>query len=501
MEYDSLIARAKALVQQGTETEGESPAAAKQMFVEAAALLLEGSRRAPSLDARKESLDLANQLYLRSQQVQEQKESLLFKNATVSFKDIAGMDAVKEEIRLKLIAPLKYPEVFAKYGKQVGGGILMYGPPGCGKSLLAEATAGEAGVPFFNVKASSLKSKYVGETEKNIANLFAEARKHEAAIVFFDEFEALGADRNKTSFSFEKNFVSQLLTELDGVGSKNQRLLVIAATNLPWEIDLALRRDGRFGTAIFIPPPDASARREMLQMMLKSCPTQGIEYDELMRLTEAQAKIFDDLMNDIADKTGEQLGPIQKWMEGLLAASRYEEPGALEQATELSEFLLTGEWFRMKGEVDPDNIPAWAKALVEAQEDGKGLEADADWTLADLLNAAIEISNSGKEALRNPQTGIWKVLELEDIKGEEAEAFVARSVQQADGFQGPDGLPHRGAADLELLRELPLRGQLIPGAQVPQGDQRLELRHDVLGDAGLLDFLQREGVCHQWSDV
>ncbi|MBI4147965.1 ATP-binding protein [Candidatus Woesearchaeota archaeon] len=286
MEYDSLIARAKALVQQGTETEGESPAAAKQMFVEAAALLLEGSRRAPSLDARKESLELANQLYLRSQQVQEQKESLLFKNATVSFKDIAGMDAVKEEIRLKLIAPLKYPEVFAKYGKQVGGGILMYGPPGCGKSLLAEATAGEAGVPFFNVKASSLKSKYVGETEKNIANLFVEARKHEAAIIFFDEFEALGADRNKTSFSFEKNFVSQLLTELDGVGSKNQRLLVIAATNLPWEIDLALRRDGRFGTAIFIPPPDASARKEMLQMMLKSCPTQGIEYDELMRLTD-----------------------------------------------------------------------------------------------------------------------------------------------------------------------------------------------------------------------
>ncbi|MBI4017224.1 MAG: ATP-binding protein [Candidatus Aenigmarchaeota archaeon] len=286
MDYEKYIARAKSLVQQGTEAEESSPNAAKYFFIEAAALLAEASKCAPSFEAKKESLELANQLYLRAQKTEAEESPQQFTTSSVAFKDIAGMEKVKEEIRLKLIAPLKYPDVFAKYGKSVGGGILMYGPPGCGKSLLAEATAGEAGVPFFHVKASSLKSKYVGETEKNIAKLFDEARKHEAAILFFDEFEALGADRNKTTFSYEKNFVSQLLTELDGIGSKAQRLLVIAATNLPWEIDLALRRDGRFGSVIFIPPPDATARKEMLQMMLKSCPTKDIDSDILVKLTE-----------------------------------------------------------------------------------------------------------------------------------------------------------------------------------------------------------------------
>ncbi len=286
MRYEDFVAKAKALVQQGTDAEEQSPNAARYFFIEAAALLVEASKCAPDFEAKKESLELANQLYIRSQKTESGESPQQFTSSTVNFRDIAGMDAVKEEIRLKLIAPLKYPDVFAKFGKQVGGGILMYGPPGCGKSLLAEATAGEAGVPFFHVKASSLKSKYVGETEKNIAKLFEEARKHEAAILFFDEFEALGADRNNTTFSYEKNFVSQLLTELDGVGAKNQRLLVIAATNLPWEIDLALRRDGRFGSVIFIPPPDAAARTEMLQMMLKSCPTKEIDIDSLMRMTE-----------------------------------------------------------------------------------------------------------------------------------------------------------------------------------------------------------------------
>ncbi len=286
MDYNECVERAKGLVQQGADAENESPEVAKRFFLEAAAYLVEASRCAPSFDAKKESLDLANQLYLRAQKAEQEEKPFQPSKSSRTFQHVAGMETVKEEIRLKIIAPLKFPEVFAQYGKNAGGGILMYGPPGCGKSLMAEATAGEAGVPFFHVKASSLKSKYVGETEQNITRLFEEARKHEAAILFFDEFEALGSDRSKASFDFERNFVSQLLTELDGVGAKDQRLLVIAATNLPWEIDLALRRDGRFGTVLFIPPPDAEARRELLQNLLKSCPSHGIDIEELVTKTE-----------------------------------------------------------------------------------------------------------------------------------------------------------------------------------------------------------------------
>ena len=192
-------------------------------------------------------------------------------NPAFTFRDVGGLEELKEEIRFKIIEPLLHPEVYEHYGKSIGGGILMYGPPGCGKSLIAEATAGEAGATFFSVKPSQIKSKFVGEAEQAIAELFRLAREHQPSIVFFDEFESLGADRDETA-SNERGVITQLLTESDGLGTKGQQILLLAATNEPWAIDVALRREGRFGTTLFVPPPDREARREIFKIHLRGRP-------------------------------------------------------------------------------------------------------------------------------------------------------------------------------------------------------------------------------------
>ena len=259
----------------------------RKLYLDAAEICVRAARNAEG-EERKICLQKANEYYLKSQQTNfnfdvAKKTSL--KKSKRKFSDIAGLEKVKEEIMMKIIEPLKHPEVFKHFGKKAGGGILMYGPPGCGKSLIAEATAGEADVAFYNAKASDLKSKYVGETEQNIAKLFEEARKEKAAIIFFDEFEAIGSDRHRTSFNM-KGAVSQLLAEMDGVGNKDQNILVIAATNEPWNIDSALLREGRFGTMIYIPPPDKVTRMEMLIIHMQSRPFDDIAWYDLADATE-----------------------------------------------------------------------------------------------------------------------------------------------------------------------------------------------------------------------
>lgn len=202
----------------------------------------------------------------------------------ITFNDIGGLEELKEDIRMKIIEPFKHPDIFAYFDKKICGGILMYGPPGCGKSLIAEATANESGSTFFNVKASDLKSKWVGETEKNIAELFENARESSPSVIFFDEFDALGGDRTH-ALPADKGAMAQLLSEMDGVGTKDQQILLLAATNEPWSIDPALRRDGRFGDTIFVPPPDNDARREILSLKMKNKPLGKINIDELVEMT------------------------------------------------------------------------------------------------------------------------------------------------------------------------------------------------------------------------
>ncbi len=210
----------------------------------------------------------------------------LKKKPTTKFSDVAGLEELKERIKLKVIEPLKNPELFKLFGKKFGGGILMYGPPGCGKSFIAEATAGEAKVHYFNVKASDIKGKYVGETEQNITRLFKIARENQPCIIFFDEFEALGRERND-AVGHDKAMVSQLLTEIDSVGNKNQQIMVLAATNEPWSIDLALRREGRFGNTLFVPPPDLEGRATILKNNLKDKPLEDdFDFEFLAKITD-----------------------------------------------------------------------------------------------------------------------------------------------------------------------------------------------------------------------
>ncbi|HSU73128.1 MAG TPA: ATP-binding protein [Candidatus Binatia bacterium] len=301
MDEHLLVDQAKQYILQGRDAEQRKPEDARKSFLTAAHLLVQASKETPVTEAKKRYVEVANSLYWRAHTVGETQQQvaglpahepdekvkgMLIAKPTTRFKDIGGLESVKDDIKLKIIEPFKHPEIFRKYGKKVGGGILMFGPPGCGKSLLAEATAGEAEVAFFNVKASDLKSKFVGETEANIAALFKAARgQPRGAIIFFDEFESLGGERGEDVH--ERNFVSQLLTEMDSVGNKNQKILLIAATNVPWAIDIALRREGRFGTTVFVPPPDMDARRSILELHLREKPlAEDVDIDALAKKTE-----------------------------------------------------------------------------------------------------------------------------------------------------------------------------------------------------------------------
>ncbi|RME54964.1 ATP-binding protein [Candidatus Woesearchaeota archaeon] len=259
----------------------------RKLLLDAAEIYLKVAKNTEG-EQSKYYYSLASEVYLKSQELRETEFNVTEKKSfrpRVTFEDVGGLAKVKEEIRIKIIEPLLHPEVFEYFGKKLGGGILMYGPPGCGKSLIAEATAGEANVAFFNVKSSDIKSKYVGEAEKQVVKLFNDARKEKAAIIFFDEFESLATDRTRMSNN-TKGVVSTLLAEMDGVGNKDQNILVIAATNEPWQIDVALRRPGRFDSMIFVPPPDMKARKEIIKINMKNRPVDNIDYEKIAKATE-----------------------------------------------------------------------------------------------------------------------------------------------------------------------------------------------------------------------
>jgi SpoVK/Ycf46/Vps4 family AAA+-type ATPase len=190
----------------------------------------------------------------------------------VTFADIGGLDDVKQRLNRSFLLPLQNPELFAKFGKSLRGGLLLYGPPGCGKTFVARALAGELGARFFSIAISDVLDMYIGESERKLHEIFENARRHAPAVMFFDELDALGQKRVNLARSAGKNFVNQLLSELDGVESRNKDLYVLGATNHPWDIDTALRRPGRFDRLVFVPAPDLAARARIVALKLEGRP-------------------------------------------------------------------------------------------------------------------------------------------------------------------------------------------------------------------------------------
>ncbi len=204
----------------------------------------------------------------------------------IGFADVGGMETVKEEVRLKIIYPLTHAEMYKAYGKAIGGGILMYGPPGCGKTHLARATAGEIQAGFIAVGLNEILDMWIGNSEKNLHGVFDQARRNGPCVLFFDEVDALAASRADLRQSAGRQIINQFLAELDGVQHSNEGVLILAATNAPWHLDGAFRRPGRFDRILFVPPPDAPARAAILRLLCKGKPSADIDFELVSKKTD-----------------------------------------------------------------------------------------------------------------------------------------------------------------------------------------------------------------------
>ena len=203
----------------------------------------------------------------------------------ITFDDVAGLDDVKKAITIRMINPIKYPDKYKVYNKKTGGGVLLYGPPGTGKTMIAKAIANEVGAKFYAVKGSDIVSKWVGDSEKNINALFAEANKQDRAIIFIDEMDNLLGSRGVDTHNDKR--VNEFLQQIDGFAGRNPNLLLLGATNRPWDIDSAATRSGRFSQKIYLPLPDAPAREFMLRKNMKGVPVEDdFSIEELVEKTE-----------------------------------------------------------------------------------------------------------------------------------------------------------------------------------------------------------------------
>ena len=189
----------------------------------------------------------------------------------VTWEDIGDLEEAKQKIRELVELPLKHPEIFKHLGIEPPKGILLYGPPGCGKTLLAKAVANETNAYFIHINGPEIMSKYYGESEARLREIFEEAKKNAPAIIFIDEIDAIAPRRDEVTGEVEKRVVAQLLTLMDGLQERGQ-VIVIGATNRPEAVDPALRRPGRFDREIYIGMPDKRARKEILQVHTRNVP-------------------------------------------------------------------------------------------------------------------------------------------------------------------------------------------------------------------------------------
>ncbi len=286
---------------------------AKYHFLKAAEYLLqlaketEGPLRAARMKRARDLIDLARNVKERKRALREKaaaaksggdsaeeskdvpKEWTLAEKPKMRFDDIAGLDDVKEQIRVKMIYPFTHREKALKYKVRTGGGILLYGPPGTGKTMIAKAVAGELDATFFAIAPSEILNKWVGESEKNIRKLFDAARGCEKAVVFIDEVESLVPKRRDSEAGgVMQRVVPQILSELDGFDVREgQNVMFMGATNEPWNIDYAMLRPGRLDEKVYVGLPDVAARRKILELNLRDIPlAPDVELDPLARRLE-----------------------------------------------------------------------------------------------------------------------------------------------------------------------------------------------------------------------
>jgi len=206
--------------------------------------------------------------------------------AGLTLADVAGLTEVKQRLEAAFLAPMRNPELRKLYGKSLRGGLLLYGPPGCGKTFIARAVAGELGARFITVSFADLIDMFVGRSERNIHELFEVARRNAPCVLFLDEVDAIGQKRSQLRNTPMRSAVNQLLLELDDVASDNTGVFLLAATNHPWDVDSALRRPGRFDRTLLVLPPDPAAREGVFRYHLRERPVAGIDLSKLSRLTD-----------------------------------------------------------------------------------------------------------------------------------------------------------------------------------------------------------------------
>lgn len=207
--------------------------------------------------------------------------------STVRLDDVAGMPEVKTQLELSLLGPLRNPELLKAYNISTRGGLLLYGPPGCGKTFVAKAVSGELGANFLPVGITDVMHHYFGDSERALHEIFETARRNAPCVLFFDEIDALGQRRSATGLnSALRVVVNTLLAEMDSATSSNEGVYILGATNMPWDVDPALRRPGRFDRMIFVGLPDTEARTAIVRSHLRDRPVEGIDLGKIASRTD-----------------------------------------------------------------------------------------------------------------------------------------------------------------------------------------------------------------------
>jgi SpoVK/Ycf46/Vps4 family AAA+-type ATPase len=237
--------------------------------------------------------DTADELVQRWQASRPMPEAEIgeISRPAMTLAEVGGMEAVKRRLDLSFLGPLRNPDLRARFGKSLRGGLLLWGPPGCGKTYLARALAGELGASFYEIGLSDVLDMWVGSSERNLSTIFATARASRPCLLFFDEIDALGQKRShlRGGGVAMRGVVNQLLAELDGATTDNEGLFVLAASNHPWDIDPALVRPGRFDRSVLVLPPDQDARLAILELHLRGKPVVSVDLGKIARMTDGMS--------------------------------------------------------------------------------------------------------------------------------------------------------------------------------------------------------------------